>query len=676
MAGTINSLGLGSGVLTSDLLDKLKAADSTNIITPINNKITLNAQKSQALDLMTSLLTSFKSSVSALDDDTLYQGRTVSGSNDGVSVTAASGSQLRDFSLNITNIAKKSVLESGAFTSSSALIGSNAGTLKLNIDGKEFSIAYTSSTTLDGLKQAINDAAGSDVSASVLQTGTSAFKLILSSKNTGVNQAISLTDLSGNINNKLITSNTATGSFIAKDAFIASTGTTGNVDISVDGAAPISFAYDDTTTLKSLTDNINADTTLSAKVTANIVQYGTNDFRLVLTPKSGNAGVVSFTDSGAGLSAALTGTASSTGTTTIIQDGKNAHFTFDGISMSRSSNTISDIASGMTISLLKDSGSANIAIVQDRSKITTNMQSMVTSYNTLVKQLDDMTAYDIVAGKVGIFNGDNTVKNISREISRLITSVDSKGNSLPQYGIGLDKEGVMTFDSSAFTTKMNANPDGLEAFFSGKTTVSTVGTTKTASFLDKTTPISSGASGTMTVSIGGTGYNIAYSNTTTLQQLSDSINADSTLNTLVSASIVQNGTNDYKMVLTPKNKAVGESIKLLDSVGGGLVPAMTSTSTSSDVVTTTDGVFTSLNNLLNRYTSSSTGTITNLTKAAKNATTALNADRVKANALLTARYETLQAKFAAYDSLISKLNSQFSSLKQQINAQANAASNG
>ncbi len=566
MAGTINSLGLGSGVLTSSLLDQLKAADTAALITPLNNKITLNQQKSQAVDLLNSLLTSFKSSVSSLGDDNLYQGRTVSGNSDGVSVTSAAGSQIRDFSLNITNIAKKSVVESGTFATASDLVGSADGILKLAIGGKEFSVAYTASTTLDSLKQAINDAASSDVTASVLQTGTSAFNLVITSNSTGQNQAVTLTDTSGNLNSKLLTPNTISGTFIAKDAFIAASGTTGQVSVNVGGSS-VNFNYNDTTTLQSLVDNINADTTLNTKVSANIVQFGTNDYRMVLTPKSGvNASSISIADTGTGLSTSLTGATLSTGSMGVIQDGQDAHFTFDGISMTRSTNSISDIGSGMTINLLKDGGSANIGITQDRSQIATNMQTMVTSYNTLIKQLDDMTAYDATAGKVGIFNGDNTIKNISREITHIITSVDSKGNSLPNYGINLDEKGVMTFDSAAFTTKMNADPAGTEAFFSGKTTVNTVG-----------------------------------------------------------------------------------------------------------VATTTDGIFTALNTLLNSYTNSSTGLITNLATSTKDATTSLNTDRTKANALLTARYDTMQAKFAAYDSMISKLNSQFASLKQQIDAQAKTA---
>ena len=566
MSGTINSLGLGSGVLTADLLDKLKAADTAGIITPIENKITLNTQKAQAYDLLNSLMTSFKSSVSSLGENTLYQARTVSGNNDGVSVSAVAGTQIRDFSLNVTNIAKKSVVQSGSYSSLTAPIANGPGTLNIGIGGQNFSINYTASTTLSDLRQAINDAAGSKVTASTLQTGTSQFNLILASKTTGLNQSISLTDISGNLSDgKLITPNTKSGSFLAADDFIAATGSSGNMTLDVGGVAA-SFAYTDTTRLQDIADAINADTTMNTKVTASLIEYGTNDLRMVFTPKSGHTGsAISMMDSvGGGLSSNLTTTTTSAGTMGIIQDGADAHFTFDGISMTRSTNSINDIATGMTINLLKDSGSANIAITQDRSKIADNMTGMVNSYNTLVKQLDEMTGYDATAGKVGIFNGDNTIKNIRREITRMLTSVNSSGYALPDYGISLDKSGSMSFNSAMFTTKMDANPDGTEKFFSTTSTVNSVGITSTS-----------------------------------------------------------------------------------------------------------DGLFTALNTLLNSYTSTSTGTLFRLTQANKDAGTNLTSDRTKANALLTARYETLSAKFAAYDSMIAKLNSQFSALKQQINAQAN-----
>lgn len=685
MSGSINSLGLGSGVLTADLLDKLRAADEANIIKPLDNKITLNNQKGQALDLLNSLLTTFKSSVSALDDDTLYQKRSVSGSNDGVSVTTVTGTQVQDFSLNITNIAKKNVLESAAYTSSTALIADGSGTLNLGIGSNNYSINYTSSTTLSDLKQSITDTAGADVTASVLQTGTSAYKLIITSKSTGLSQTISLSDAtkdSGGVssasqlkNTNLITPSARTGTFAAESTAIATGSGTFTVDIGGTSYPPppmAPLAYTATTKLSDLVSSINADTTLNTKVTAHIVQFGTGDYRMVLTPKSGITNSITITDLGTGLNAGITSTAAASGSMGIIQDAKDANFTYDGISMSRSTNTVTDVSYGTTINLLKDSGSANISITQDRAQIATEMEGMVSNYNTLIKQIDDMTKYDATAGKVGIFNGDNTIKNISREITKIITSYNTSGYSLPQYGISLDKKGVMSFDKAVFTTKLNADPTGTEAFFSGKTTITSVGTTKTGSFTTATDLISSGASGTMSIQIAGVGHNFTYTNTTTLTQMRDSINADSAITSKVTASIVQFGTADFRMVLTPKGNTVGETITIGDSTGGGLKATVKTTTSSADVVKTTDGIFTSLNNLFKNYTSS-TGLLSNLTNSSKTETASLNTERTKANNLLTARYATMQAKFAAYDSMISKLNSQFSSLKQQIDAQAKAA---
>jgi len=103
----VSSLGAGSGVLTSDILDKLKAADTASLVTPIDTKITLQKQKSAALDLLNSLFTTFQTSVSSLNDSTLYQKRSVSGNTDAISVTADTGVSVQSFSISDTIMAKK-----------------------------------------------------------------------------------------------------------------------------------------------------------------------------------------------------------------------------------------------------------------------------------------------------------------------------------------------------------------------------------------------------------------------------------------------------------------------------------------------------------------------------------------------------------------------------------------
>lgn len=465
MAGTINSLGIGSGVLTADIIDKLKNNDTSLLITPIDNKITLQKQKGQALSLLNSLLSSFKSSVTSLGNDALYQGRFVSGNTSAISVSAAAGVNVQDFSISNTKIALNDIHQSGTFSSTSLPVASGgSGTMTLTSGGLSFDVNYTNTMTLEELKDAINLQASDKIQASILQVGATDYRLVLRSKETGVNEKIVTTDTGGFLDQKLIT-------------------------------------YDPVT--------------------------------------------------------------NPTGTMEEVQAAEDASFKYNGITLTRSSNVVTDITPGVTINLLQDSTSitSNISITQDVDTIAAEVSTLVKSYNTLISQLKDMTTTDVEAGKAGVFNGDNSINAIGREVTRLMTSINGQGNSLSLYGIDLDETGAMSFKTSTFTSKFNSDATASSKFFS---------------------------------------------------------------------NVASDGTTE-------------------------------------------DGVFTKLSTLMTRYTGSN-GTLTTLTKASDAELKSLSANKTRSLALLEARYASMAARFAAYDSMISKINSQFSSLKQQIDAQANANS--
>lgn len=198
MAGNINSLGLGSGVLTADVIDKLKAADQSATVTPITDKITFNKQKQEASTLLTSLMKSFKTNASSLSDSLAFTNKTVSISGT-LDATITKGANVESFSLDTITLAKKDVTKLGALSSKTTPIATDAGVLKIN----DFEIAYTASTTLEDLTQAITDKAGDKVSASILKTGDNAYNLIISSKKTGASEALTITDTSGKLDTKL-----------------------------------------------------------------------------------------------------------------------------------------------------------------------------------------------------------------------------------------------------------------------------------------------------------------------------------------------------------------------------------------------------------------------------------------------------------------------------------------
>jgi flagellar hook-associated protein 2 len=471
MAGTINSLGIGSGVLTADVIDKLKENEKSYTIDPITKKIELNKQKQDSLDLLDSLLTTLKGSTSSLSDDTLFSKRSVNGDNEEVSLSVNDGVDVQNINISDVSLAKESVQQSATFASEDSLVANGEGSLNLNIDGKNYTIEYENSTTLTELKDKINEVAGDDVTASILQVGDSEYSLVVKSDATGTNQDITITDNSGLADSKLLNRVLKSDSFTSSTDKIATN--SGTMTIDIDGVTS-NISYDSNMSLQSLADAINNDETLKDVVVASIVKEGDDNYRLVLNPIGEKDGAdISITDNDGNLDTKLVKNATdmSAGEINEVQTAKDATFTYNGIELTRSTNEIDDIVAGMTLTLLKDGGSANLQIVQDRKAIKDELQNFVNSYNSMVEQLDKMTLADKEEGKVGIFSGDSAIRNMGREITKLIMSYDDNGNALSQYGVELNENGKLSFNASNFDKKMDEDPKGTQLFFTGKTEI-------------------------------------------------------------------------------------------------------------------------------------------------------------------------------------------------------------
>jgi flagellar hook-associated protein 2 len=197
MAG-ISSLGVGSGVLTADVIDQLKEADKSTILTPIEDKMTLNNQKQEAYTLLSSLMTTLKSSASALSYDTIFDNKTVSVSGNS-DVTIDSGANVESFTLETVTLAKKDITQFGAVGSTGTAISTTGGTLTIGA----YDVVYDNTTTLSELAQAITDESNGDIEASILQTGDGEYSLIVSSSQTGADQALTISD-TGDLSSNLL----------------------------------------------------------------------------------------------------------------------------------------------------------------------------------------------------------------------------------------------------------------------------------------------------------------------------------------------------------------------------------------------------------------------------------------------------------------------------------------
>lgn len=379
----ISSLGVGSSILTQDVLDQLRKADDAKIITPITTKVTAETKKQDAFKIINASMKNFIDSIDAIKTQTLYNERKATVTGTSATVTAASNSDIGEFKLNVTQLATKQVEESGSFSAKTDTIANGAGSMTLNIDGTDFTINYDATTTLDGLKTLINDVAGDKVDATVVQMSGTDFRLFISSANTGSTQNITITDNSAGLK----------------------------------------------------------DTRLTTGLTA-------------------------------------------------VQTGIDANLTFNGQAITRTSNNITDLISGLDITL-KEVGTSTVIVAQDRENFMKKVDSFVEKYNSVITELDKATKTSKTETDRGAFSAESTIKNMKQVIKDMFLTVGGGVGYLSDYGFDVDKSGKMSVNKTTLNSKMDADADNVKAFFSGgtftKTDLSTV--TLTGAFAEMSTTI-------------------------------------------------------------------------------------------------------------------------------------------------------------------------------------------
>ena len=217
-----------------------------------------------------------------------------------------------------------------------------------------------------------------------------------------------------------------------------------------------------TDSIKTFKDKIFDAT--DGKITASLLNVGgTDPYKLVL--KS--------TDTGANNAITVTSTGITNGTTdlglTNIQPAGDLDATFNGVQITRTTNTVDDLITGVTITA-NDKVNSNISITQDTSAISDSISSFVTKYNDLMSNLNESTKYDTETKAAGTFQGTSEIKSLKSDVSKYLLSIDSSGRSLSDYGVSLNDAGTLEFDKSTFDSKMQSDSSGVENFFRGDST--------------------------------------------------------------------------------------------------------------------------------------------------------------------------------------------------------------
>ena len=473
--GALSSLGIASGVLKYDVIDKLKNADKDIMIKPLEVKLDLVKKKEKALNEFITIASTVKSDISSIADGTAFAKVNTNVSGSSVSVSANDGVKPQEFDINVKELAKNDIYESIGFSSIDDQITDKDVTLKIGVGDNSVSFDLKSGATLTDLKDAINNA-NAGITASIIDTGIgdNPYKLILKANDTGKDNIIkfdygSITDLGLN-------ATTYTSAKYSSDSDkVNDSGDTQTFKITINGTE-YSMDVDDGTTVSDFVDAIN---------NGELKNSDGNSLEGISASYNSDTGKIEFhlqqvgdiTIDDTNLTTNFNDNTDFTNSNR-IQTAANSKFEYNGVEVERSSNKIEDLIAGVTINLTSE-GSSHVSIKNDIDSIVKDLQKFVADYNSMVSNINNLTAFDKDTGNVGLFQGDSTFTRIEGMFSSDLfgtmlsyetTKSDFNGNSyqakgfmsLADLGFSMNRTGMISFDESKFREAYNSHPDLVE----------------------------------------------------------------------------------------------------------------------------------------------------------------------------------------------------------------------
>ena len=291
---------------------------------------------------------------------------------------------------------------------------------------------------------------------------------------------------SDNVDSSLVVSSLATTHTLVTGAYNNSGSTVGEGSLTIDfGTWSTTSSANDTFTANSnsaITVTTSASTTLTQlrdsinnatdNAEASILYNGTG-YVLVIKGESGASNEVRVTPS-EGSSATLTNNFSYTASTknlTQTVDGTDASFTVDGIAMTRSTNTISDLFNGYTLELEATSSSAiNISSTQNLDNITSLLSNFIDAYNAIYTNITEMSGAAFSEDEsTGPLAGDSLARSIQRELrsytTKSLSGYEGGPYSMSLLGVQTNRDGSLTLNTSVLKNSFAAAPKIVDAIF-------------------------------------------------------------------------------------------------------------------------------------------------------------------------------------------------------------------
>ncbi len=476
--GALSSLGAGSGVLTYDVIDKLKNADKSAMVKPMEDKLDLLKKKESALSQFITIGSTVKTDIIDLADGTLFAKVSTNVNGNSVSVEANDGVKPQSFSIDVTQLAQNDVYESNGFASLDSVIANDDAKISIGVGDNISEISLSEGATLSDLRDAINNA-NIGISATIVDTGddTNPYKLVLRADETGEDNIIKF-NYSNIENLGLNATNYTSATFGSENDSVNGSGSDQTFSITVNGTT-YSMNVADGTTVSDFIDALNNGDLKdsdgnSLKVNAS---YNSDTGKINFGIQA--VGDISIDDTN--LNTDFNNNTDFTNSNR-LQTAQDALFKYDGVEITRSSNTVNDLIAGVSIEL-NSTGLSNINISSNVNDMIDSVKKFVADYNAMISNLQSLTAYDKDAGTIGLFQGDSDFTMLESRFSNDIfgitkssisTKLDRNGNkytvntlmTAADLGFSMNKTGMISFNETKFKEAFDNNQDLTTSLFS------------------------------------------------------------------------------------------------------------------------------------------------------------------------------------------------------------------
>ena len=215
----------------------------------------------------------------------------------------------------------------------------------------------------------------------------------------------------------------------------------------------------------SLAETVAAINRSGAGVAATTVQVKPGEYQLQLTSTTTGADTaVTLSDANGPL--AFTETAT----------GKDAVLVLaGGTTVTRPTNTISDVLDGVTLTLTKADtatvartattppsfaeAAVSVTVAKDTEAVVAKVQALVDAANAARSEAKSLTAFDPVTKAKGRLHGDSTVRSL---VDRVRTTVSGDTDGPALAGVTVTRDGTVELDKAKLLAALQANPAAVE----------------------------------------------------------------------------------------------------------------------------------------------------------------------------------------------------------------------